>query len=407
MTRPISFRTLALALALSALPWAGAGAQGGDVSGDATVEFRIFPRSPLFTEQDPAHVSPSFRLTPEVIYEWNDGLDRFTFTPFVRADWHDGRRTHVDIRELNWMHQAENWSLLAGFGKVFWGVTESRHLVDIVNQTDLVENPDGEEKLGQLMVNLTLERNWGALDLYFLPYFRERTFPEDDARLRGPYPILGTPTYESGLEEWHPDWAVRWSRTWGEFDVGIAHFRGTSREARFLPEIQPDGTALRPQYDIVDQTSLDLQRTHDAWLWKLELIGRRGHGDYFAAATGGVEYTFYQVFESAADVGIVAEYLYDGRDPDPSVAPFTSFNHDLFSGVRFGFNNISDTQVLAGTVVDTENGETYFVLEASHRVGGNWRIEFESNWFLHSEPGGFAATFRRDSSLTARLSRFF
>ena len=34
------------------------------------------------------------------------------------------------------------------------------------NQTDGVEDIDSEDKLGQPMVNLTLERDWGALDLY-------------------------------------------------------------------------------------------------------------------------------------------------------------------------------------------------------------------------------------------------
>ena len=52
---------------------------------------------------------------------------------------------------------------------MFWGVTESQHLVDVVNQTDLVENPDGEEKLGQLMVNLTVARSWGTLNLFVAP----------------------------------------------------------------------------------------------------------------------------------------------------------------------------------------------------------------------------------------------
>ena len=49
------------------------------------------------------------------------------------------------LREAHWLHDKGAWDLLIGVGKVFWGVTESRHLVDIVNQTDLVENPDQEE----------------------------------------------------------------------------------------------------------------------------------------------------------------------------------------------------------------------------------------------------------------------
>ena len=55
-----------------------------------------------------------------------------------------------------------------GVGKVFWGVTESQHLVDIINQTDLVENIDTEDKLGQPMLETTWLQNWGATTvLYF------------------------------------------------------------------------------------------------------------------------------------------------------------------------------------------------------------------------------------------------
>ena len=54
--------------------------------------------------------------------------------------------------------------LRAGIGRVFWGVTESYHLVDVINQTDLVENVDRKDKLGQPLVNFTLVRDWGALE---------------------------------------------------------------------------------------------------------------------------------------------------------------------------------------------------------------------------------------------------
>jgi hypothetical protein len=383
------------------------GAGNWDLGGEGAVTFRYFPYDPLFPEQKSSTVSPSVLLAPELLYQWNAGLDRFTFTPFARLDSHDNRRSHVDIRELNWVHQSDDWSLLLGVGKVFWGVTESRHLVDIINQDDWVEDIDGEDKLGQPMVNLTLERGWGALDFFFLPYFRKRTFPGSNARLRGPYPILLTASYESNNEEWHPDWALRWSHTLGEFDVGVAHFRGTSREPRFLPLTTADGLKLAPRYDIIDQTSLDLQWTRDAWLWKLETIGRRGHGDYFGAVTGGFEYTFYQTFQSAADLGLVVEYLYDGRSDDPTLAPFTSYDNDLFTGARLALNNIADTQILGGTILDTANAETFMVIEASHRLGNRWLVDVEARWFLNTDQNGFTAAFRDDSFLSLGLKWFF
>ncbi len=388
-----------------------------DLRGDIAIETRFFPLSPLFPEQTSAVVQPSLRLQPELLYEWNEALDRITFAPFLRLDLHDDRRTHWDIREFNWFHQGDDWSLLLGIGKVFWGVTESRHLVDIINQTDLVEDPDEEEKLGQPMVNLTLERDWGVLDLFFMPFFRERTFPANDARLRGPFPLVGVPSsfklygdpsYESDLEWYHPDWAVRWSHTIGEFDIGVAHFRGTSREPALLPEPQANGAlAVRPRYDIIDQTSLDFQRTHEAWLWKLEAIGRRGQGNYFGAAVVGFEYTLFQVLESPADLGLLMEYLYDGRDDNPTVAPPTRFENDLFTGFRLALNNVADTQVLAGPMVDLETAEVFTFAEASHRIGQRWLVEFEMRWPLNADLESFTAGFRRDSFIALRVSRFF
>jgi len=353
-----------------------------DLRGDAAVELRVFPREPQFKGQDDSHLSPSLKLEPEVGYEWNGGNDRIILKPFF------------------------NWTLQAGIGKVFWGVTESHHLVDIINQDDQVEDVDGEDKLGQPMINLTLEGEWGAFDFFYLPFFRERTFPDDHARLRGALRIDENPNYESDAEEFHPDWAARWSNTVNDFDVGVAFFYGTSREPRFIPSKRGGGDlVLRPFYDIVDQTSLDLQWTKDAWLLKLEAMTRGGQGDRFFASVSGFEYTIFQVFESAADLGLLAEYLYDGRDKRN--APPTVFDNDFFSGVRLALNDVEDTTVLGGTVTDLEHGEVSTFLEVSRRIGQRWLVEFESRWFLNTDSDSPAFNFRRDGFFTIRLSRFF
>ena len=65
--------------------------------------------------------------------EWR--IDSFTFQPFIRIDQQDEERSHFDIRELAWLHVGNDWELRTGIRKVFWGVNESQHLVDIINQT--------------------------------------------------------------------------------------------------------------------------------------------------------------------------------------------------------------------------------------------------------------------------------
>jgi hypothetical protein len=385
----------------------GAGAAGEwELSGSVAGELRIFPDSPAFVKQNDATFSPSLSFEPRVVYEWNEGRDRLTAIPFLRFDAHDLNRTHADLREANWLHVGDGWDLVIGLDKVFWGVTESRHLVDIVNQDDRVEDIDGEDKLGQPMLNLNLFRDWGRLGIYVLPGFRKRTFPADDARLRGPLPIAGAATFDSGAGVRHTDLAVRWAHTIGAWDIGLAHFHGTSREPRFISQINPaGGEQLVPHYDQIDQTSFDLQLTTGAWLWKLEALTRSGQGDRFAAMVGGFEVTHYDAFGTGADLGLLAEYLYDGRNKGR--APPTALEDDIFLGVRLALNDTQNSSALIGSVFDRRTGTAILFVEAERRLGNSWRIEFESRLFFEVPDDDPLAGIRNDSFVTLRLSRFF
>ena len=155
-------------------------------------------------------------------------------------------------------------------------------MVDIVNQTDLVENIDGDEKLGQPMVQLSILRNLGTLDFFLLPYFRERTFPGQKGRLRFPIIVDSENTlYESDDEERHIDFAIKYSHSIGGCDFGISHFRGTGREPTLIPKFYDDGPVLVPYYDLIDQTGIDLQLMAGDWMIKMESIYRNGQGNDF------------------------------------------------------------------------------------------------------------------------------
>lgn len=377
-----------------------------DLSGSIQLETRLFTSEPAFDAQDDAVASPSLAIEPELIVETENRDDRFTLKPFLRLDAHDDNRSHGDLREANWLHFGDGYDLVVGFDKVFWGVAESRHLVDVVNQSDLVEDIDQEDKLGQPMVQLQAGTEWGVIRGFLMPVFRERTFPDDDARFRGALPIADDAAYQSDAEEFHPDLAVRWSNTFGGFDVGVSHFRGTSREPRLLPAFQNGRTELVPTYDLIDQTGVDLQYTTGAWLWKFEGIGRAGQGDYFLASVAGFEYTLYQVADSDADLGLLLEHLYDGREEDGD-APLTPFQNDVFVGARLTLNDEDDTTFLAGAIADVEDGSVTLSLETSRRIGDDMKVELEARMFPDVAPDNALYGIRRDNVVTLRISRFF
>jgi hypothetical protein len=289
-------------------------AAAGEWSGYIATESRLFPQAPLNPMQRGSGLS--FALQPEYYHQWTGGTHSLLFVPFFRYDPYDNSRTHWDLRELYWQWVGRNWELRVGFARVFWGLTESQHLVDVINQSDQVENLNGEQKLGQPMINFVWIRPWGTLHFFLLTGFRERTFPGPEGRLRFPFPVdPERAVYESAAGNQHIDWAIRWVHTIGAFDIGLSHFSGTAREPRFVPLMNQAGeTVLIPHYDLMNQTGLDLQYITGNWLWKLEAISRSSRGERFNAFVLGFEYTFWNVKNSGIDIGLLAEYLYDDRD---------------------------------------------------------------------------------------------
>jgi hypothetical protein len=402
---PVFPAAVALAATVAAGPASsadGAGEWGGSVA----FENRAFAQGPSFEGQDTGSQS-SVVLEPEYYRDLSgDGRDgeSISLKLFGRLDSVDPERSHLDIRELAWRKAGRGWDLVVGVDKVFWGVTESQHLVDIVNQTDLVENPDGEDKLGQPMVRFSAIRSWGIVDLFLLPGFRERTFPGREGRLRPVVPVSKQPRYESAAEDRHLDLALRWSHAVGPLDIGVSHFYGTSREPRLVPDRKPTGEGeLVPLYEVIHQSGLDLQATLSNWLLKLEAIHRSGQGEPFAALTTGFEYTFYGVFTSQIDVSAVAEYLWDER----GAAASSPFGDDLFVGFRLGFNDAQSTEILAGAVLDVRTSARLFLIEASRRLGDRFSVEAEVRAFSGAPPTDPLAMLQADDHFQLSLSRHF
>ncbi len=393
---------LVLAAALLGLVPGTAPAQRSEWSGEVALEARRFPEPPLSPLQHGDNLSAAVR--PQYYREWDGGRRSFRLELFGRVDQGDDERTHADVRELSWTWVSRDWEVTAGIGRVFWGVTESLHLVDIVNQTALVENPDGEDKLGQPLLRLALIRDWGTLEAFVLPGFRERTFPGPEGRLWPALP-LAPAVYESPRRRSHVDGALRWSHSTGIWDLGLSVFRGTSREPRLVIATDPFGRprAIVPVYDIIDQAGVDVQATLEDWLWKLEWIRRRGQGPDFTALAAGFEYTFYGVLETAADVGLVAEYLHDSRD-DAFQAPFQD---DVFVGLRLTLNDVQSTELLAGVIADRRSGERFYSVEASRRLGESWTVSLEGRWFSGGEPGSLLHALRNDDYLQLEAAWHF
>lgn len=388
-------RGVSAGLALSIL---AATAQAADIeielSGRFGIEGRWYPDSALHPGQR-THAS-GFTAEPEFYAEDGEGRS-VTISPFLRYDAADPRRTHADLREAFLLLYGETgngeWELRLGIDHVSWGVTELRSLVEIVNQTDLVEHPDEKAKLGQPMAHGTWSGDWGAAELFLMPWHRQRTYPGRAGRLRSGLVVdRDKTTYDSAAGERHLDWALRYSGSFGAVDLGLSYFDGQSREPLLRP-VPGDAEAfvLQPHYEKIRQFGLDAQLTTGPWLLKLEVIrrlgasnrpapenGLRGEEDDYGAWILGGEHTLYSVFDTEAEITLLAEWHWDGRGAERAT---NAFENDLFLAARLALNDVEGTEFTLSVAEDLDHVGRVFGIEVKTRLNDNWSFELEGAAF--------------------------
>jgi len=375
-------------------------------NGELRAQLHIYNQQGLYPEQDYTS-NQSFTFQSSSLWQSTQGRDRLSFVPYLSIDQYDHSRTYADIRELIWTRTSDHWEISAGIGRIFWGVTEFNHLVDIVNQTDLVADIDGEAKLGQPMINLSLFRPWGNMDLLLLPGFRQRTFPSVEGRLRTPVPVdTKKVQYQSGQGYRHTDFALRWSHVLGSADLGIYLFQGTSRDPILLMSsanlTQGQNLRASPYYPQITQIGLDTQFTRGNWLYKWEARWRRNRRDQDFAAQLGVEYAAYNLHKGG-DLAIFFEYGWDEQKEHA----FSGIQDDLFLGARWLFNNTQSGELLAAINYDLDYKTRGAVFEFSQRAFKSSKFSLQARVFNTDDPRDVLQGLTADDHIKMTLTLFF
>lgn len=412
-------------LAAACLSLTGAPSYGGDIRGNISTEFTWFTSQN--DEPDSWQFGSGVAADIELYQQIADNIS-LTLRPFVRIDQHDDKRTHADLREFILTTNGDNWEFSGGLGQVFWGVTESRNPVDVINQIDNLESVDGSDKLGQLMLNVKWFSDFGDVEIYALPHFRERRFASADGRPFTGFTVSDDAQFESTDGDEHLDTAIRWSRSFDSWDLGLHYFNGTSRDPALIPI---STTELTPRYQQMQQVGIDALGLYGDLTAKLELVQKSG--DEFtdhAEAVTGIEYTFVGllsplqendllpanwcdgdsvnpvkvlVCNDRMDLGVVLEYLWDERGENATQL----FQNDFLAGLRFAFNDERSSDALLGIIQDLDHGSTSLSLEASTRLYESFRLSTELRVFSNTSDDPFLSALDDEDFLRLDLAYFF
>ena len=147
-----------------------------------------------------------------------------------------------------------------------------------------------------------------------------------------------------------------------------------------------------------------MQATLESWLLKLEVVHRTGDEieDHVEAVTG-FEYSFYGLFETDTDLGIVAEYLYDELGKD-ALQPM---QNDVLLGLRFALNDEQSSDALIGVISDLDGGGQTYTVEANRRIGSQFKLTVQAALWSNTADDPQLDALRSEDNVSATVAWFF
>ncbi|MFT7680716.1 MAG: hypothetical protein ACI935_000147 [Moritella dasanensis] len=366
------------------------------VKGSASLEQRLFldtpeqPLNPVDSDYPyPVYHQISAALSPHVEASSERNNMVYTVHPFIRVDERDDERTHIDLREFKAALVTKKWQASIGFDQVYWGVMENHHLVDIVNQTDYNESPNGEDKLGQPMLRLGINLNDALLEAMLLIGYREAAMPTPGARFS--FENDYSYEYEGWGEEYHPDIALRYSKSIKNVDLGVSYFGGHTR----TPELRSQTVGDPVWYvNLVDQVSVDVNADLGRIELKAEVLYKVVEDQSTRAMVLGTEFKLIQ--NKNVGVNLLAEYSWDQHGVE---AFDNSFQNDLFVGARITLFGLNDSEILLGHNYDFDFSSQHGFVQAKVNVTKKLSVGLEGWWFNVSDDDYANKTYNDDNMI--------
>ena len=285
-----------------------------ELNNEKTFETRIFHKENAYEYQKNTY---AVNLKSELFIEPYKNIN-VLIEPKYRYDHHDKERSLFDISQAYFLYFNDYSEFKVGKDKVFWGVTELKNLVDIINSPDDSSGED-KSKLGQSLISYSyINEKIGFVDLIYMPLFHEPTKIGKRGRLRLNLPTQNyNTTYEGGAGRKVPSWAVKWQNSYGESDISLQFFRGTSRSSSTLPKLEDSQIKYFSGHERITQLGSFFQKIYGPIIFKFEGIKRNGQKnakyerENFYSYITGFEYVITRVFDNVWDLNIFAEYSND------------------------------------------------------------------------------------------------
>ncbi len=296
-------------------------------------------------------------------------------------------RTFARLDELYVQYELENGLLFGGKNIRFWGALEAYNPVDAFDtvefRSDLLdEQREGSwnvaysyyTQTGEIALIIKLHENAWQMAKYpyvydFLPEFVH--FDNKLEREEGFYPTIYLKWSGSSESTYPLDYAVIAQHGYDSQRYFSADAPLNGINNSFKANVYVVDKLLTYHTMVVGDTLLKFEATaahiHDDPL----MLGGLHVKDYYQLGMG-FEHTLVGILADT-DLGVIGEYYrYEtfkhGDEVADDLALFQIFQNDLFTGLRYSFNDAASSSILAGAVIDLKYAEQSYRIEYETRL---------------------------------------
>lgn len=331
----------------------------------------------------------------ELAYDIDDfetGLKLYAQSDYYDVTNEKNDRSFLRLDEAFVKYNLENDMIFVGKNIRFWGALEANNITDIFNPIDFRSDMLDNQKLGAWNIAWTHYTESGEISLI------AKLYEQDQAMAAFPYVYYFFPPqleYEKQLDtekgRSYPTLYLKWSGSTDSdnaIDYAFILQHGYDSQKGFEATVHSgfSSVSLNEKAYLVNKFMTYDTMVVGSTLLKLEAQATQVINDVttFSPTPNPVKiddyYQFGLGFEHTltgvngdADLGLISEYYYyntfaKSDEVATDLNLFQTFENDLFVGLRYTFNDLSDSSILAGAIVDLSYAEQSYSIEYDTRL---------------------------------------
>ena len=281
------------------------------------------------------------------------------------------KKQYVQLNELYFSQEYQNYTFTVGKIVKHWGELEGYSITDTFNQKNYLLDPfDKDKKIGSWAALATHYSSNNSFEVGLKVSERNQKFP-DIGTPYYPFPLSYSENSKLNSSKLHPTFHISYGLTFdneSQSEMKFIFQRGYDNK-RYVG-LSPEKSLMQNIYKCNKYMMLLNHEIWDDTFLKMEVaythIDENTPVDDYSQVGVGLEKSIYNLM--GGTLMLFGEYYHYESSKLSNSDISELYNHDLFTALKFNFNDTGSSEIRAGVLYDVKTQEQVIQFKAKTRI---------------------------------------